>query len=82
MTNSEFREWLRGFFELSPEDVVLTGAQLETIINHLNLAEAVEGHLDVENARLRQDIRVSLASTMPHNHAEISADIRTRILSA
>jgi DNA-binding transcriptional regulator YhcF (GntR family) len=57
MTNGEFREWLKGFFELSEEDVVLDMKQLQVIVNHLNLAEAVEGKLDAANDQLRGHIR-------------------------
>lgn len=56
MTNDEFRAWLQGYFELTAEEVVLDLAQLQVIVNHLNLAEAVEGKLDTDNTCLRDDI--------------------------
>jgi hypothetical protein len=56
MTNNEFREWLRGFFELSDKDIVLVPQQIQIIVNHLNLAEAVETKLDDINTLLRADI--------------------------
>lgn len=56
MTNNEFREWLRGFFELSDESIVLAPQQIQIIVNHLNLAEAVESKLDDINSQLRADI--------------------------
>jgi hypothetical protein len=56
MTNQEFRDWLRGFFELSDENVCLAPQQVQIIVNHLNLAEAVEGKLDETNRQLRADI--------------------------
>lgn len=56
MTNNDFRIWLQGYFELSDEDTPLDLAQLQMIINHLNLAEAVDGKLDADNTVLRRDI--------------------------
>lgn len=83
MTNSEFRDWLRGFFELSPEDVSLTAEQLQVIVNHLNLAEAVELELDEFNKALRQDIQAFRAANdvTPDIRSDFSQELRIRILS-
>jgi hypothetical protein len=56
MRNAEFRAWMRGYFELA-EPVPLELAQVQVIVNHLNLAEAVEGNLDAENLEIRASIR-------------------------
>lgn len=56
MTNAEFRAWLKGYFELA-EPGPLEIAQVQIIVNHLNLAEAVEGKLDAENLEIRASIR-------------------------
>lgn len=56
MKNAEFREWLKGWFELAGPEAVLTPDQLTVISNHLNLAEAVEGQLDALNGSFRAEI--------------------------
>lgn len=62
MRNSDFRQWLKGFFELAEPQAVLTPDQLQVIINHLNLAEAVEGELDALNASFRAEIEAFRSS--------------------
>ena len=56
MTNEQFRAWLKGFFELSPETTVLVPEQVQVIVNHLNLAEHVAEHLDETNHQIRTEI--------------------------
>jgi hypothetical protein len=56
MRNPEFRTWLKGYFELA-EPGPLELAQVQIIVNHLNLAEAVDGNLDAENLDIRASIR-------------------------
>lgn len=56
MKNPEFRQWLSGWFELSDEEAVLAPEQLQVIVNHLNLAEAVEGKLDETNTHIRNEL--------------------------
>ncbi len=56
MRNAEFRAWLKGYFELA-EPGPLDVAQVQIIVNHLNLAETVEGVLDAENLEIRAAIR-------------------------
>ena len=82
MTNAEFREWLRGFFELSEKDVVLQPPQIQVIVNHLNLAEAVENKLDDLNSQLRADIDAfrNQPSREPADFVRITQTIRDIIL--
>ena len=84
MTNNEFREWLRGFFELSDDGTVLDLKQIQVIVNHLNLAEAVETRLDDTNSQLRADINAF--RSQPTHDAEdferITQSIRDLILEA
>jgi hypothetical protein len=56
MTNDDFRVWLKGYFELA-DPGPLDMNQLQIIVNHLNLAEAVSGGLDAENQAIRAHIR-------------------------
>lgn len=83
MTNSEFREWLKGFFELSDEGKLLTPERVQIIINHLNLAEAVENGLDSFNEQLRADLYQFRedAQTAPPDFDSLTRDIRSRILN-
>jgi hypothetical protein len=48
MYNSEFRQWLYGYYTLSGSKD-LSSKQLWIIKNHLNLVCAVEGRLDITN---------------------------------
>jgi hypothetical protein len=57
VTNAEFRVWLKGYFELADADTPLNPQQAQVIINHLNLAEAVEGKLDAQNDNIRNRLR-------------------------
>ena len=83
MTNSEFRDWLRGFFELSPEDAILSREQLQVIVNHLNLAESVDGKLDAFNENLRQGILAfRTADDLEADAvADFSQEMRIRLIS-
>lgn len=56
MRNPEFRAWLKGYFELA-EPGPLELPQVQIIVNHLNLAEMVEGTLDADNQEIRAAIR-------------------------
>lgn len=58
MNNAEFRIWLKGYFELANTDTPINAQQAQVIINHLNLAEAVEGKLDPQNDNIRNTLRV------------------------
>ena len=82
MTNKEFSEWLRGFFELSGDDVVLEPKQIQIIVNHLNLAEAVDKQLDDKNSQLRADIDAfrNQPSRGPADFERITQAIRDLIL--
>ena len=82
MTNKEFSEWLRGFFELSGDDVVLEPKQIQIIVNHLNLAEAVDKQLDDTNSQLRADIDAfrNQPSREPADFERITQAIRDLIL--
>jgi hypothetical protein len=82
MTNNEFREWLRGFFELSEENIVLGPQQIQVIVNHLNLAESVEKQLDDVNSQLRADIDAfrNQPSREAADFARITQSIRDLIL--
>lgn len=84
MTNKEFRQWLSGFFELSSEEDMLDLGQLQIIVNHLNLAEAVEGKLDEVNQRLRDDILAfrQRPNPQPEDFDGFTLDMRERVLSA
>ena len=81
MTNEEFREWLRGFFELSDQGVVLDLNQINIITNHLNLAEAVAGRLDETNAQLSADIQAirSRPGPKPEDLAAFTQTIQKRL---
>lgn len=84
MTNEEFRTWLRGFFELSEEDSALTPDQVQVIVNHLNLAEAVTGKLDDINEQLRSAIdafRGQPKPIAPELFGDFTQDMRCLILS-
>lgn len=82
MKNTEFREWLRGFFDLSGKDVVLDLKQLQVVINHLNLAEAVEGKLDEINNQLRVDIQAlrEQKKQTPEDFSALTVNIRQKLL--
>lgn len=84
MTNAEFRQWLSGFFELSSAEETLDLRQLQIIVNHLNLAEAVEGKLDAINQRLRDDILAfrNRPSPKPEDFDGFTLDLRERIAEA
>lgn len=69
MTNAEFRTWLAGYFELAEEGTPLGPRQIQIIVNHLNLAEAVEGKLDAQNENIRGQIRAFLQSDAPDDTA-------------
>lgn len=77
MTNAEFREWLKGFFEVSGDKAALDPARLQIVVNHLNLAESVDRELDAFNAQLRADILEFRKS--PQDYAALTADIRQRL---
>lgn len=84
MTNNEFQTWLRGFFELSEEDSVLNPDQVQIIVNHLNLAEAVSGELDTKNMDLRVFIdafRGQPKPIAPKFFEIFTTEIRRRALS-
>jgi hypothetical protein len=82
MTNNQFREWLRGFFELSEDNIVLDPKQIQVIVNHLNLTESVETRLDKVNSQLRADIEAfrNQPSREPTEFARITRSIRDMIL--
>jgi hypothetical protein len=82
VTNNEFREWLRGFFELSEGETVLEPKQIQVIVNHLNLAEAVESGLDDTNSQLRADIDAfrNQPSRDAADFARITQSIRDLVL--
>jgi hypothetical protein len=84
MNNYEFREWLKGFFELSGEEAILDSQRIQIIINHLNLAESVEGHLDEINHHLRIDIQNLRKQPSPSaaEYRDITKIIRQRVLQA
>jgi hypothetical protein len=73
MTNAEFRVWLTGYFELADGDTPLNAQQALVIINHLNLAEAVEGKLDAQNDNIRNTLRSFI-----QNNSD-AADVTARV---
>ncbi len=77
MTNNEFREWLKGYFEVSGDAAILDANRLQIVFNHLNLAESVEGELDPFNAQLRADI--SEFRKAPQDYAVFTADVQQRL---
>jgi hypothetical protein len=84
VTNVEFRAWLRGFFELSGPGVALEPRQLQVIVNHLNLAEAVSGGLDDANLLLRAEIAGfrELAAPGAADLAALTAALRDGVMAA
>ncbi len=80
MTNDEFRSWLKGFFELSEGDALISAKQAQVVINHLNLAEAVEGSLDTVNEQLRADFDLYRQDDKtPQEQTEFSRDVKSRL---
>jgi hypothetical protein len=82
MTNTEFREWLQGFFELAGEEASLNPERVQVIVNHLNLAEAVEGKLDALNGHLRSEIQ-AFRKAAPHEaagFARLTESIRIQVM--
>ncbi len=77
MTNNEFREWLKGYFEISGDNAVLDANRLQIVFNHLNLAESVEGDLDAFNAQLRADIQEFRKA--PGDFTAFTTEIRQRL---
>lgn len=56
MTNKEFSWWLRGFFMLEKQPIILTQHQVNIINNHLNLVISIDGSLDENNLWLKNEI--------------------------
>jgi hypothetical protein len=84
MRNSEFREWLKGFFELSEENVCLSPQQIQIIVNHMNLAKAVEGEWDRINQEMRTEIDAfrNNASRTADDFQNLTVSIQQHLLQA
>ena len=84
MNNGEFREWLKGFFELSEDDVLISPRQLQIIVNHLDLAESVSGELDTLNGQMRAEIDAFRTKPVrtPDEFASLTQSLRQHVLDA
>jgi hypothetical protein len=78
MYNSEFKVWLRGYFEITP-DVVLDDTRIVLIQNHLNLVKAVEKDLDIQNTQI-QVLLNKAKQSKNGNHTSIKAQIAKIVL--
>lgn len=56
MTNEEFRYWINGYLTLT-SDHELTPAQINTIMSHANLVQAISGYLDEANSQFLSQLK-------------------------
>ena len=82
MTNSDFRYWLRGFFDLEKDNFVLNYRQIVIISNHLALTQAVSHVLDADNEWIKaylSNIIIALEKSQEVNFNQMTIDIKSRL---